>query len=100
MAAPGSPLRDVLDRIATEVAAAGNLGIDEARNLVDQLADRWRTDVVRAGERVGAAADGMFHEVGLATREDLDELELRVAQLEHRLRLLESSEPPADGRPA
>jgi polyhydroxyalkanoate synthesis regulator phasin len=100
MAAPGSPLRDVLERIAAEVAAAGNLRVEEARNLVDQLAHRWRSDAVRAGERVGAAADGMFHEVGLATREDLDELELRVAQLEHRLRLLESAAPPADGRPA
>ena len=87
MAAPGKPLRDILERIAAEVAAAGNLRIDEARNLVDELAHRWRSDVVRAGERVGAAADGMFHDVGLATREDLDELELRVAQLEHRLRL-------------
>ena len=33
MAAPGKPLRDILERIAAEVAAAGNLRIDEARNL-------------------------------------------------------------------
>jgi polyhydroxyalkanoate synthesis regulator phasin len=100
MAEPASPLRDVLERIAAELAAAGNLRIEEARNLVDQLAHRWRGDVVRAGERVGAAADGMFHELGLATREDVDELELRVAQLEHRLRLLEGAGKPGDGRPA
>jgi polyhydroxyalkanoate synthesis regulator phasin len=31
----------------------------------------------------------LFRELGLVTREDWDELELRVAQLEHRLRLLE-----------
>jgi BMFP domain-containing protein YqiC len=37
----------------------------------------------------------VFHEVGLATREDLDELELRVAQLEHRLRLLEADDRPS-----
>jgi len=90
MVAPANPLRDVLERIAAELAEAGNLRIEEARNLVDELAHRWRGDVVRAGERVGAAADGMFHELGLVTREDFDELELRVAQLEHRLRLLET----------
>jgi polyhydroxyalkanoate synthesis regulator phasin len=90
MAARVNALQDVLERIAAELAAAGNLRIEEARNLVDQLAHRWRGDVVRAGERVGAAADGMFHELGLVTREDFDELELRVAQLEHRLRLLET----------
>jgi polyhydroxyalkanoate synthesis regulator phasin len=95
-----TPLREVLERIAAEVAAAGNLRMEEARSLVDQLAHRWRSDIMRAGERVGAAADGVFHEVGLVTREDMDELELRVAQLEHRLRLVEDSTPPADGRPA
>lgn len=91
MAAPANPLRDVLERIAAELASAGNLRIEEARNLVDQLAHRWRGDVVRASERVGQAADGVFHEVGLVTRDDHMELELRVAQLEHRLRLLESA---------
>jgi len=100
MAARVNPLRDVLERVAAELSAAGNLGIEEARTLVDELANRWRGDVVRAGERVGAAADGMFHEVGLVTREDFDELELRLAQLEHRLRLLESAAPPVDGRPS
>jgi BMFP domain-containing protein YqiC len=31
--------------------------------------------------------------LGLVTREDWDELELRIAQLEHRLRLLEDADP-------
>ena len=31
----------------------------------------------------------LFCELGLITREDWDELDLRVAQLEHRLRLIE-----------
>jgi polyhydroxyalkanoate synthesis regulator phasin len=102
MAEPGSPgpLRDVLDRVAGELAAAGNLRIEEARQLVDQLAHRWRGDVIRAGERVGRAADGVFHEFGLVTREDFDELELRVAQLEHRLRLVENRASAPDGRPS
>jgi polyhydroxyalkanoate synthesis regulator phasin len=32
-------------------------------------------------------------ELDLVFRDELDELELRVAQLEHRLRLLEQNEP-------
>jgi len=32
---------------------------------------------------------GLFRELGLVTRSEVEELELRVAQLEHRLRLLE-----------
>jgi BMFP domain-containing protein YqiC len=33
---------------------------------------------------------GALRELGLVTREEWDELELRVAQLEHRLRLVET----------
>jgi polyhydroxyalkanoate synthesis regulator phasin len=33
--------------------------------------------------------NALVDDLNLASREDLDELELRVAQLEHRLRLLE-----------
>ncbi len=36
--------------------------------------------------------NSLFYELGLITREDWDELDLRVAQLEHRVRLIE--EPP------
>jgi BMFP domain-containing protein YqiC len=32
---------------------------------------------------------GLFERLGLVTREEFEELELRVAQLEHRLRLVE-----------
>ena len=99
MAERVSPLRDVLERFAAELASAGNMRMEEARSLVDQLAHRWRGDAVRAGERMGQAADGVFHELGLVTRDDFVELELRVAQLEHRLRLLEGGG-PSDGRPA
>ena len=34
-----------------------------------------------------------IRELGLVTRDDWDELELRVSQLEHRLRLLEDDKP-------
>jgi hypothetical protein len=36
----------------------------------------------------------MFRELGLVTREELDEAQLKIAQLEHRLRLLEDGKPP------
>ena len=41
---------------------------------------------------VGKLADGagrIAHELGLATRSEVEELRLQVAQLDHRLRLLE-----------
>ena len=69
------------------------MGRDDARSLIDELIGRWRNETVRLGERTGSSLAGLFHEVGLVTRNEFEELELRVAQLEHRLRLVEQ---PAD----
>ena len=73
--------------------------LDEIRSLFDDLGSRWRGDVVRVGEGTRRRVQDIAHELGLVTREDWDELELRVAQLEHRLRLVEDSAPAAAERP-
>ena len=79
--------RDALDRL---IAMLGPR-LDEARSLLDDATSRWRGDAVRAGEGTRQKLQGLAHELGLVTRDELDELELRVAQLEHRLRLLEDA---------
>ena len=79
------------EALSEELSARGGIGADEARGLVEELVGRWRNETVRLGERTGAGLSGVFRELGLVTREELDELELRIAQLEHRLRLLEST---------
>ena len=85
------------DALADELAERGLGRRDEARALIDELSGRWRGDATRLGERAGATLDGLFRELGLITRDDLEELELRVAQLEHRLRLLEEPATPQAG---
>ena len=81
------------DALAEELSARGGLRREEARALVDELVGRWRNETVRLSERTGTGMAGVFRELGLVTRGELEELELRVAQLEHRLRLVESGEP-------
>ena len=80
---PGS--RDTVERL---VAILGPR-LDELRALGDELTSRWRGDAMRVGESSRRRVQDLAREVGLVTREEWDELELRVAQLEHRLRLLE-----------
>jgi hypothetical protein len=63
--------------------------IDEARSLLDDSTSRWRGDALRIGEGTRQRLRDVFRELGLITRDDWDELELRVAQLEHRLSLIE-----------
>ena len=78
------------DELADELAERGGMRRDDVRGWIDDAANRWRGDAVRVGERAGATLQGALRELGLVTREEWDELELQVAQIEHRLRLLES----------
>jgi polyhydroxyalkanoate synthesis regulator phasin len=70
------------------VDAAERLAV-AARDAIEELTNRWRGDARRLGERGSSTLEGTFREFGLVTRREYEELELRVAQLEHRLRLIE-----------
>src|SRR5262245_3058509 len=63
--------------------------VDEVRSLLGDSTSRWRGDALRVGEGTRHRLRDIFREFGLVTRDDWDELELRVAQIEHRLSLLE-----------
>ena len=82
------------DELADALSERGGMGRDEVREWIDEATTRWRGDAVRVGERAGATVQGALRELGLVTRDEWDDLELRVAQLEHRLRLVESRPRP------
>jgi len=80
-----------LESLTEELVDRGALRRDEARSLAEELAARWRGDATRVTERTAVNLHGFLNQLGLVTRTEYDELELRVAQLEHRLRLLEGA---------
>jgi polyhydroxyalkanoate synthesis regulator phasin len=82
------------DELAESLAQRGGMSKEDARAWIDEATNRWRGDAVRVGERAGATLNGVLKELGLVTREEWDELELRVAQIEHRLRLVEARPRP------
>jgi polyhydroxyalkanoate synthesis regulator phasin len=61
--------------------------------LLVELPSRLRGTRGRLGDSALGALRALVDELNLVTKDDLDELELRVAQLEHRLRLLEDPAP-------
>jgi len=77
------------DALADELARRGGMTREEARRVIEDQTARWRGEASRVGDRAGTTFQALFHELGLVTRDEYSELELRVAQLEHRLRLLE-----------
>ena len=80
---------DRAEDLARELTGRGELRRDEVRQTIDEAMVRWRSDATRITERAGAGLQSVFDQLGLVSREAYEELELRVAQLEHRLRLAE-----------
>ena len=85
--------RERAGELSDELVRRGKLTRDEARELADGLVTGSKDDGKRLTERAGVALAGLFRELGLVTERRHEELELRVAQLEHRLRLLERRPP-------
>jgi BMFP domain-containing protein YqiC len=83
------------------MAARGSERLAEIlEELVIELPSRLRGSRARLSESAVSALRALVEELDLVTRDDFEELELRVAQLEHRLRLLEELPPsaPASGQ--
>ena len=76
---------------------SARLFLDAVEELFAELPSRARDGKEKLSEQAVAALRSLVEELDLVRREDLEELELRVAQLEHRLRLLEG---PRDLPPA
>lgn len=59
------------------------------RQLVDELGAQLRSGAERLGDLPQETGERIARELGLVTRDEWDVLDLRLAQLEHRLKLLE-----------
>jgi polyhydroxyalkanoate synthesis regulator phasin len=77
MAAPGS--------------GGGRVLLEAVEELLAELPGRVRGSRDRFSGQALSALRTLIDELDLVTRDELETLELRVAQLEHRLRLLEGS---------
>jgi polyhydroxyalkanoate synthesis regulator phasin len=85
---------DRIESLADDLADRGGMTREEARSVLENAVTRWRGDATRVAERAGESLHAVFAQLGLVTRDEFDELELRLAQLEHRLRLVEGTAPP------
>jgi polyhydroxyalkanoate synthesis regulator phasin len=77
---------------------SGSRILDAVEELLAELPGRVRGTRTRLSTQAVSALRVLVEELNLVTRDDYEELELRVAQLEHRLALLEGPRdlpPPA-----
>jgi polyhydroxyalkanoate synthesis regulator phasin len=85
---------EVADELADDVSR--RMGIDGGamRDAVRDTFAAWRAEAERLGARRDEVVDRSLQRAGVVRREEHEDLELRVAQLEHRLRLLEDGDRP------
>lgn len=105
--------RERAEAAVAELVRRGQIGGDEGKRAVDRLMETVRgagAGGAGAGTGEGASSgivdrleggvQGVLREVGVVTRADVEDLRLRLAELEHRIGLLEGAgdaPPPAQG---
>lgn len=95
--------RERVESIVSDFVNRGHLGTDEGRAVVDRVMSRVRGEAGHTGassvvERIEGGVQALLRELGVARRDELADLEMRVAALEHRMGLVEQPiKPPAPG---
>jgi polyhydroxyalkanoate synthesis regulator phasin len=89
--------RERAEAIVGDFVRRGELASDEARQMVDRLMTRVRGEGPQGSgliDRLEGGMRGALREVGIVTRAEMDDVLLRLAEIEHRLKLLETAEGP------
>ena len=80
---------EAADELADDLARRVGIERDEMRGAVRDAVASWRAEAERFGSLPSDASQKALQRLGLVRREEAEDLALRVAQLEHRVRLLE-----------
>ncbi len=86
---------DAAERLADDLAARLGLDRGDMRSAVTDTLSSWRQEAEQLSGRRSELGDQALQRLGLVRREELEDVQLRVAQLEHRLRLVERDTPSA-----
>jgi polyhydroxyalkanoate synthesis regulator phasin len=92
--------RERAEAAVAELVRKGQVGGDEGAAVVERLLTRVRGEG-SPGEgivgRLEGGVQGMLREFGVVTRAELEDVQLRLMELEHRIGLIEraAEDPPA-----
>lgn len=82
---------ETIEALAREFVRSGNGAAGEARASGDELAGRIIDEARQLKSRLDDITERAFREAGFTSNQRFDDLELKLAQLEHRLSLLEKA---------
>jgi polyhydroxyalkanoate synthesis regulator phasin len=96
--------RERAEAAVAELVRKGQMGGDEGKVVVDRLMARVRGDGASGTTaglmgRLEGGVQGVLREFGVVTRAELEDVHLRLMELEHRISLVEKTpagDPPGD----
>ena len=83
--------KDRVQELVEEFVRRGQISGDEGRDLVDRLVTRSRDEARSALKRADSSLQAAYRDMGLVTKRELEDVEFRTRQLEHRVQLLEEA---------
>jgi polyhydroxyalkanoate synthesis regulator phasin len=81
--------KDRVQDLIEDLVHLGQINADEGRDMVDRLLSRTREDARSVLKRVDLSSPGAGREQVQALQQQLEDQEMRIRQLEHRVQLLE-----------
>lgn len=82
--------KDRIQELTEELVNRGQINADEGRAVMERLVARSRDEARAVLKRADGSLQTAYRELGLGSQRDLDEIALRLQQLEHRVQLLET----------
>ena len=93
--------KDRAQEVVEEFVRRGQISGEEGRDMVDRLASRSRDEARSALKKADSSLQGAYRDMGLITKRDIEDMEFRLRQLEHRVQLLEAAaDSSGSGAPA
>lgn len=92
--------KDRVQAVTDEFIRRGQLSAEEGKEMVEGLAARSREEARSALKTADSSLQTVWKEVGAASRRDVEDLDFRLRQIEHRLALLEKTVDGAGDSPS
>ncbi len=85
--------RERAQGIVDDLVRRGQMTDEEGRRTVEGLMDRVRASGEQQGivGKIEGGVHGLLRELGIAQRDEIADVDQRIAELEHRIRLLEEA---------
>lgn len=85
--------KEMASDLADELFKKGESTTSEGKKVIDEAVESAKEQTRTLKTHFDASLERNFKDMGLATSKELEEINLKLAQLEHRITLLESDRP-------